>query len=74
MRGWIVLAMALLSAAPAWAQRDTMRMGENLGAVIIRPQRPPDQQDGLQTRESLEKAKQQAEPAPPGSRQGGDKR
>jgi len=34
----IALALVLLAAAPAWAQRDRMQMGEQLGAQIFRAQ------------------------------------
>lgn len=37
---WIVLAVMFLTAAPAAAQRDTMRMGEELRATVKRAQPP----------------------------------
>jgi hypothetical protein len=73
----IGLAVVLLLAGEAWAQRDTMRMGESLGAVVLRPPERPGgasvQREDLRPRESLETMKQQAEPARPESRQGGEK-
>jgi hypothetical protein len=71
MRILVALAVAMLLAEPAWAQRDTMRMGETLGTVVVRPQRPEGQREDLRPQESLEKVKQQAEPAPPQPRPGG---
>jgi hypothetical protein len=36
MRWMLGLALALLLAGPVWAQKDTMRMGEKLDAVVLK--------------------------------------
>jgi hypothetical protein len=57
-RFWIV-ALLLFIAAPAAAQRDTLRMGEELSATVIKKQpekkkRKPRAPAGPKLRESLE--------------------
>lgn len=47
----VSIAMILFCAAPAWAQKDAMKMGEKLGVAVVKktdtktittPPRPPD--------------------------------